>query len=274
MHLFKISGLRKVYPRPLLLRRANLYHLQRLRNNVGPRKRTTLDEQLLLDLAESSISPYTDIRRHAQSAIESASKMVIGARPLIIPRLIDAFERSIESNDYARMKGAIFTLLLGGLSKAVGRDWRFTPRVIKAFISASAADKLSVQKLATGATFQVMDYGRPLEQLVVLDDIVISSIAPLEDLRAEIAMRKQKIFTRNQAIETKKAELVLELVESTRGAHWKIANRTVSIMLSMGMRFETLAHNSMIELLAIGSVDTHPVLRGLYCSALIAVSAR
>ncbi|EWC44085.1 hypothetical protein DRE_07220 [Drechslerella stenobrocha 248] len=271
IHLFKISGLRKVYPRPLLLRRANLYHLQRLRSNIGPRKRTKLDEQLLLDLAESTVSSYTEIRRHAQSAAESACKVIIGARPLVIPRLIDAFENAIKTKNYGRMKGAMYTLLLGSLSKTVGKDWRFTPRVIKAFIAASAADKLSVQKLAMGATFQVIDYGRPLEQLVLLDEQVIEAIAPHEDVRETIMQRKLRVAMKTKDIENKKKDLVTELVNLAKGSHWKIANRTVTIMLGMGMRFDTLADKVMIELMTKGSIDTHPMLRGLYCSGLIAL---
>ncbi|RVD82965.1 uncharacterized protein DFL_007372 [Arthrobotrys flagrans] len=271
IHLFKISGLRKVYPRPLLLRRANLYHLQRLRSNAGPRRRTFLDERLLLDLAESAVSPYTEIRRHAQSAAESACKVIIGARPLVIPRLIDAFEDATKTNNHARMKGAMYSLLLGSLSKTIGRDWRFAPRVIKAFIAASAADKLSIQKLAMGATFQVIDYGRPLEQMVLLDEQVIEAIAPSEDVRNLIIRRKQKVVARFQEIERRKAELVTELVDVAKGSHWKIANRTVTVILGMGMRFDTLASKSMVELMTTGSVDTHPMLRGLYCSGLIAL---
>ncbi|KAF3908839.1 hypothetical protein ABW20_dc0101198 [Dactylellina cionopaga] len=272
IHLFKISGLRKVYPRPLLLRRANLYHLQRLRSNIGPRRRTQLDEQLLLDLAESAVSPYTEIRRHAQSAAESACKVIIGARPLIIPKLLEAFEEAIKTNNYGRMKGSMYSLLLGSLSKTVGRDWRFAPRVIKAFIAASAADKLSVQKLAMGATFQVIDYGRPLEQLVLLDEQVLEALAPLDDVRELIIQRKTRVAARTKGIEQKKTELVMELVALAKGSHWKIANRTVTVMLGMGMRFDTLADRTMIELMTIGSIDTHPMLRGLYCSGLIAVS--
>ncbi|KAK6503911.1 hypothetical protein TWF506_002135 [Arthrobotrys conoides] len=271
IHLFKISGLRKVYPRPLLLRRANLYHLQRLRSNAGPRKRTSLDELLLLDLAESAVSSYTEIRRHAQSAAESACKVIIGARPLVIPKLIDAFEDATKTNNHGRMKGAMYSLLLGSLSKTIGRDWRFAPRVIKAFIAASAADKLSVQKLAMGATFQVIDYGRPLEQMVLLDEQVIEAIAPSEDVRDLIIRRKKRVVARSQEIEKKKAELVTELVDVAKGSHWKIANRTVTVILGMGMRFDTLAEKSMVELMTTGSVDTHPMLRGLYCSGLIAL---
>ncbi|KAH0051055.1 hypothetical protein KCU60_g24704, partial [Aureobasidium melanogenum] len=43
IHPYKFSGTRKAYPRPLLARRANLYHFQRLRYNESPRAASDLD---------------------------------------------------------------------------------------------------------------------------------------------------------------------------------------------------------------------------------------
>ena len=68
---YKVSGARKDYPRAVLVRRANVYHTQRLRHNAAPRPRSDLDEELLMDLIDSSISLYTEVRRNAQSAGEA-----------------------------------------------------------------------------------------------------------------------------------------------------------------------------------------------------------
>jgi proteasome activator subunit 4 len=272
VHLFKISGLRKVYPRPLLIRRANLYHLQRVRSNAGPRKPTFLDEILLLDLATSSTSPYTETRRHAQTALESAFKVIIGSRPLVMPILISSFESSVQEHDYDRIKGAIYTLLLGTLNKTVAKDWRYTPRVIKAFINASSADKISIQKLLTGAGFQIMEYGRPLEHLVLLDEQIIEEIAPKIDVTESVLQRNRKVRYRHEVMERKKAELAESLLQGASGSHWKIVNRIASILVGIGLRFENLASKDVAEFFTRGAIDQHPVLRGLHCSALITVS--
>jgi proteasome activator subunit 4 len=118
---YKVSGLRKDYPRPLLIRRAHRYYLQRRCHNVASRRRSALDEKLLLDLAESGMSPYTKIRQNAQSAGESALIVIIGARLLIIPTLVEALEIAVKENDYPRIKGAIWWLLFGRLTETVGR---------------------------------------------------------------------------------------------------------------------------------------------------------
>lgn len=275
IHPFKFSGLRKEYPRPLLVRRANVYHLQRLRHNANPRPRTKLDEMLLLDLAHSSISLYTEIRRTAQSAGESAIKVIIGARPLVIPPLLEALEKAVKVNDYARIKGAMFALLFGSLAKTIGRDWRFTPTLIRAFIEVTGADKPSVQKLAANATFQIMDMGKPLERMVILDQDVVEAIAVVasdeekKSIESKVFKRREFIKRKRSRIEGKKADLSAELIELARASHWKKASRTAAIVINLGMRFDSLASDPMIDLVTSGSIDPHPSLRGLYAGATI-----
>jgi len=269
---FKVSGLRKCYPRPMLLRRSHLYHLQRLRHNCGPRPQSELDKQLLLDLAESCVSLYTDIRRHAQSAGESATKVIVGARPLVIPPLLKAFEEAVKTSDFKRMKGAMYTLLYGSLAKTAGRDWHFAPSLIRSYISASTADKPSIQKLATGIVYHIMDYGRPVERMVILNDTLVRSISPDEDLLGIIARKREKLQKKRDFIERRKAELALELVELAKNSHWKTASRIVTVIVNLGLRFATIAPQSLLELATVGTVDSHPGLRGLYSGALVAVS--
>ena len=269
---YKVSGLRKEYPRPLLLRRANVYHLQRLRHNAAPRPKSDLDKQLLLDLAQSSVSLYTEVRRHAQGAGESALKVIIGSRPLVIPPLLKALEVGIKENDFARIKGAMFALIYGSLAKTIGRDWRYAPAMIKSYIAASEADKPSVQKLCSNATFQIMDFGRPSERMVILDKKITQAISPFnaED-DAKISKKRDRIKKKRAAVERRKATLSEELVNMTRTSHWKKASRTAAIVVPLGLRFDTLASDNLVDLLTKGVIDSHPGLRGLYSGALVAL---
>ena len=272
IHPYKISGVRKEYPRSLLLRRANVYHLQRLRHNTSPRKRSDLDKQLLLDLAESSVSLYTEVRRNAQSAGESATKVIVGARPLVIPPLLEALETGIKEKNYSRIKGAMYSLLFGSLTKRIGRDWRYAPALIKAYIAASTADKPSVQKLCSGATFQIMDYGRSPERMVILDKTIVEAIAPVdEDLSSKIDRKASSIKKKRAKVEIKKSALSEELIDMARNSHWKKASRTAAIVVTLGLRFDSLASENMVNLLATGSIDSHPGLRGLYSGAMVAL---
>ncbi|KAL8710704.1 MAG: hypothetical protein Q9220_004722 [cf. Caloplaca sp. 1 TL-2023] len=273
IHPYKISGLRKEYPRPLLLRRANVYHLQRLRHNSYPRPKSALSKTLLLDLARSSVSSYTEVRRNAQSAGEAALKAIIGGRPLVIPPLLEALEEGVEQSDFALIKGGMYALLFGSLAKTISRDWRYAPRLIKAFISASTADKPSVQRLCSTATLQIMEVGRPLERMVILDKTIVETIGPSEDVTDKIDRQKSKVSKKRTNIESKMATLSSELVDLARTSHWKKAIRTAAIVISLGLRFESIASPKMVDLIANGAIDSHPGLRALYGGALMALFA-
>ncbi|KAJ6189340.1 hypothetical protein N7519_004248 [Penicillium mononematosum] len=271
IHPYKMSGIRKDYPRALLVRRANVYHLQRLRHNASPRPRSKLDEILLLDIAESCVSLYTETRRNAQNAGESALKAVYGGRLLVIPPLLTALQRGVKENDHARIKGALYSLLLSSVAKTVGRHWKYAPAVVRTFIDASAVDKPSVQKICSTAVFQVMDYGRAMERMAILDQEIVEAIAPTEDVTDQIEKKRAVVNSKRVAIEQKKADLAEELVNLARVSHWKIASRAATIVITMGLRFDYIASDNLIELMTLGSIDDHPGLRGMYSQALIAL---
>ena len=270
IHPYKVSGLRKEYPRPLLLRRANVYHLQRLRFNACPRPPSSMDKLLLQDLAQSSLSSYTEVRRNAQSAIESASKVIIGARPLLIPPLLKGLEQGLQDSDFARIKGAMYTLLFGTLAKTISRDWRFAPSMVRSYLAASDVDRPSVQKLCSTATFQIMEFGRSSERMVILDHDIVSAVAPADgDLSLAIDRKRNQVKKKRAAGELKKANLSNELVDTARRSHWKKASRTAAIVVTLGLKFDTLGSDNLIDLLTNGSIDSHPGLRSMYSGALV-----
>ena len=238
---------------------------------LSPRPRSKLDEILLFDLAESCVSLYTETRRNAQNAGESALKSVYGGRLLVIPPLLKALQKGVKENDHARIKGALFSLLLSSVAKTVGRHWKYAPTLIRAFIDASAVDKPSVQKICSTAVFQVMDYGRAMERMAILDQGIVEAIAPIGDVGDQIEKKRVIINNKRAAIEKKKADLAEELVNLARVSHWKIASRAATIVITMGLRFDYIASDNLIELMTLGSIDDHPGLRGMYSQALIAL---
>ncbi|SMY22391.1 unnamed protein product [Zymoseptoria tritici ST99CH_1A5] len=284
IHPFKSSGLRKQYPRPLLVRRANLYHFQRLRFNEHPRAASDLDKTLLLDLAHSSTSVYTEIRRTAQSAGEQAMKSIVGAKPLIIPPLLDALEDALRKGDHPRIKGAVFSLLFGSLAKPIGRNWKYAPRMIKLYIQVSEADRPSIQKLVSQSIFTIQDMTKAMDRMVVLDEGTLNAIWPenpatmtrtiaqtMEDAQALVPQKKAKIAQRRKVVEKRKSELAAELIESVRNSHWKKAVRTAGMAIGLDYRFETIASDGMLDLVVKGVIDPHPQLRALYGSSMTAI---
>jgi proteasome activator subunit 4 len=283
IHPFKFSGTRKQYPRPLLVRRANLYHFQRLRFNEHPRAASELDKTLLLDLASSSTSVYTDIRRTAQSAGEQAMKSIVGAKPLIIPPLLDALEDALKKGDHPRIKGAMFSLLFGSLAKPIGRNWKFAPRMIRLFVEVSEADRPSIQKLVGQSSFTIQSMTNAMDRMVILDGGTLKAIWPddsestrtiartIEDADALVPPKRAKIKKRRSTVEAKKAELAAELIEMVKKSHWKKASRTAVMVIGLDYRFETIASDAMLDLVVKGVIDPHPNLRTLYATSLNAI---
>ncbi|KAK6376885.1 Proteasome activator BLM10 [Lithohypha guttulata] len=268
---YKVSGIRKDYPRAVLVRRANVYHTQRLRHNAAPRPRSDLDEQLLMDLIDSSTSLYTEVRRNAQSAGESALKVVFGARLFVIAPLLKAFQKAVRENDHPRIKGGLFALLFGSLAKTVGRHWKYTPDVIRTFIEATSVDKPSIQKLCSGGLYQIMDYGRPVDRMAIVDKVAVEPLTPTQDVENIISRKKKFILRKRTSIEQRKADLAEELIDLARKSHWKKASRVATIVMSLGMRFHHIASDSMIDLITRGTIDSHPGLRGIHSQGLIAL---
>ncbi|KAL9090623.1 MAG: hypothetical protein Q9159_001870 [Coniocarpon cinnabarinum] len=269
---FKFSGLRKEYPRPLLVRRAYLYHLQRLRHNASPRHKSDLDVALLRDLVDSSVSTYTDIRKTAQTAIESSMKVLIGARPVIIPPLLETFEQAVKENDFARIKGCMYALLFGSLVKPVGRDWRFTPSVMKSYVRVMDVDRPSVQKIASAAAIQMMDMTRQFGRTVVLDPDVTKTIQPLHKLEKSetlVKRRHRAIKKRFDFVKRRRFELADELAQVAQKSHWKKEARTASLVIGLSLSFDSITTDAMIDLVVKRSIDTHPSLRMSYQSGLI-----
>ncbi|KAK2590785.1 Proteasome activator BLM10 [Conoideocrella luteorostrata] len=264
---FKIKGLRKVYPRPLLIKRAEAYQLLRMKHNASARHKGELDKRMLLDLAKSCVSLYADVRRAAQAAQDSSLKVIIGGKPLVIPILIDGLRKGIAANDHDRIKGAMFTLFFTSLVRTIIRDWRFAPDAISLYIETAGIDKPSIQHLGTATLYSLIEFGKASERLILVDDAAVSTIRPCEDATDAIDARHEVILERRKKIEASKATLGIQLTSIAKGAHWKIATRCAIFALNLCLRFDGLAPPEFVELVAKGTNDPHPGLRGYYLNA-------
>lgn len=268
---FKIKGLRKVYPRPLLIKRAESYLLLRMKRNAATRHKSELDTKLILNLADSCLSSYADIRRAAQSAQDSSLRSLIGGKSVVIPPIMAGMQQAVKDNDHDRIKGGMYSLLFTSLLKTIIRDWRFAPQAMRLYIEIAGIDKPSIEKLSTSAVLSLYDFGKPSDRLVVTDSSIVQTIKPSEDVNSAIEKRHNFILKRRSKVETAKTELGLELVSKASGAHWKVATRCALFAANMCLRFETIAPPEFIDLVAHGANDKHPGLRSSYFNALVSL---
>ncbi|KAI2470230.1 hypothetical protein F4781DRAFT_430644 [Annulohypoxylon bovei var. microspora] len=264
---FKISGLRKPYPRPLLVKRADAYQLQRVKHNASIRRKSELDKRLLLDLAESSVSSYADVRRIAQGAQDASLKALIGGRPLVIPVILERFRKALDETDHDRIKGAMYTLLFTSLLRTLMRDWRFAPDLMRLYIQSANIDKTSIQNLGATAIYPLIDFGKRFELMVITDSQTVDLIKPAEDCSRAIDTRHDFITERRKKVEQKKSDLGLELTELAKECHWKTASRCAIFTTNLCLRFENIAPPEFIELIVKGTNDPHPGLRANYLNA-------
>jgi proteasome activator subunit 4 len=264
---FKVKGLRKVYPRPLLIKRAEAYHMLRLKHNASARQKSELDKKLLLDLANSCVSVYADVRRAAQAAQDSSLKVLIGGKPLVIPVILDGLSEALEKTDHDKIKGAMYTLLFTSLLRTLVKDWRFAPQAMRLYIETAGIDKPSIQNLGSSALFSLIDFGKPFERAILTDEQVVDSIKPAGDVSGAIANRHDFIVQRREKVEKSKGDLGLELTSKAAGAHWKIATRCAIFATNLSLRFDTVATKEFIDLVSQGTNDPHPGLRGYYQNA-------
>lgn len=268
---FKIKGLRKVYPRPMLIKRAEAYLMLRIKHNASSRQKSELDKKLLLDLAQSCLSSYADVRRVAQGAQDSSLKSLVGGKPLVIPALLQGLRTAIEENDHDRIKGGMYSLLFTSLLKTLVRDWRFAPEAMRLYIETAGIDKPSIQSLGSSALFSLIEFGKPFERAIIVDKQVVETIKPSDDVSATINKRHQFILQRRKKVEQSKATLGRELTQTAKDAHWKVATRCALIASNLCLRFDTIAPPEFVDLVAYGTNDPHPGLRGYYLNAFTAL---
>jgi len=75
LNISRVSRNQKLFPRFVWVRRAGLYHASRLRLNSLYRRRSKLDDLLIHDMCELSLSVYLQVRRSAQKGLDSISEL-------------------------------------------------------------------------------------------------------------------------------------------------------------------------------------------------------
>ncbi|TFK23084.1 ARM repeat-containing protein [Coprinopsis marcescibilis] len=171
--------------RLIFVRRAHLYHFSRVRMNTMYRHRTELDDQLLLELTELSLSPYTRIRRQAQSTLLSATQRFVRSTRLLLPTVLNALTKG---NDPDRMKGALYILLNKPLASYTISDFEFHKPYLLAMLECQHEEKPSIQKLVSQVVHEGLHYINEENISTHAYDLETPDVSKaLEDLRSEFS---------------------------------------------------------------------------------------
>ncbi|BGP18854.1 hypothetical protein JCM10213_003509 [Rhodosporidiobolus nylandii] len=227
-NISRVTRNQKEFPRFVWVRRASLYHAARLRLNSFYRKRSRLDDQLISDLTELSLSVYLGVRRTAQRALDSMIHYFDGTRTLIYPRLFDALK---PGTDHDVMKGALYVLGAKAPQNFAILDWRFGPTYILAMLACQHQERPSVQALIKTITHDFIIRCQEPSTLKgsirseTLDRAAdhaeeLISVVEDEDLVKRVADKVQeRIAQKNEAYE-KLVPQLLEIAQDPR-THWR-----------------------------------------------------
>ncbi|KAF7784715.1 hypothetical protein Agabi119p4_880 [Agaricus bisporus var. burnettii] len=143
----------KELSRLVLLKRARAYHSGRVYMHSLYRRRSELDDRLLAELAELSLSPYTRIRRQAQNVFDNVSGYYIRSTRFVLPILYDALGKG---NDPDRMKGALYIMWNKGIATYALTDQGLQRRYLQSLLGCQGEEKPSVQKLVSSVANDCM----------------------------------------------------------------------------------------------------------------------
>ncbi|GJE87739.1 proteasome-substrate-size regulator, mid region domain-containing protein [Phanerochaete sordida] len=142
--LNRIWPRQKENSRQAFIKRAQAYHAGRVYLHSLYRRRSELDDLLLEDLVELSLSPYTRVRRHSQAVLHNACGYYLRSTRYCLPKLFQALGKG---EDADRMKGALYVLWNKGITSYALADPHFHGRYMVSLLECQHQEKPSVQKL-------------------------------------------------------------------------------------------------------------------------------
>lgn len=149
----KILPRQKQWPRLVFARRAAYLHATRLHLNTFNRERSKLDDQLLDDVLELSLSSYTAVRKTAQNTLQQLAAFYDGTKALSMDKIISSLKPGTDAD---RMKGALYILMnKSWISYYIVQFGQFK-KVILALLGAQTEEKPSIQNLIQNLSREII----------------------------------------------------------------------------------------------------------------------
>ncbi|QNP98030.1 hypothetical protein B0I73DRAFT_46334 [Yarrowia lipolytica] len=266
-------GLRKDYPRAVLIRRALAHHHERLLHKFGARHMTPFEKSLLMDILKSCLSIYPDIRRNAQSCLESAIKTIMKCRPLILPFILRSCDEAIGQQQWEKAISACLVLEMSVMNTCLKRNIRHVPLFIQVMTRALEADSLMLNRQAQSLLMTLLNDGFRLpSSYFKFDDSHIAGIEPAESSRGEVdakieKMRAEKTTKRAEAVKvTWSVDELMNRIQMSSG-NWKVVLLCCSIQVSLNRSFEMKTSRETWSVIARGLTNQHPMVAQMYFSS-------
>jgi len=261
------EGQRK-HHRSIFMAAASVHHQNRLTTLAYYRVRSQLDDKLIGNMIDFTLSPFTRIRRSSQTTLETIAKVYRGTWVLCFPTLFDALQ---PGSDPDRMKGALYVLRYNHVGIArIARDWRQLLQLTECLLGAHHENKASVQALVSKATEEFISHIKEPESFNInvrcekvdaaADDLVtVISVKPDAGV---IAKTHQGILTRTQKQDEEWDKFIDRVIVIARnpGLNWRYALWASKLLLSV-MRRDRPTDTRLAKFFVDNIQNAHPRIR-------------
>ncbi|KAF7789210.1 hypothetical protein EIP86_000151 [Pleurotus ostreatoroseus] len=208
--------------RQVFLKRAQAYHSGRVYLQSLYRRRTALDDSLLEDLVELSLSRYTRVRRHSQAILHNVCGYYVRSMRHCLPYLLQALSKGADPD---RMKGALYVLWNKGIASYAAADPQFHGQYLRTILECQHQEKPSVQKLVGSVAEDTLSY---LTEEAVHTNIFVEDVPDLvmalDDLATEFSPA-----TVNAQLLVEASNMARKLGEAKRQRHQEAITKILEI---------------------------------------------
>ncbi|KAI9462941.1 hypothetical protein F5148DRAFT_1212253 [Russula earlei] len=263
------------------LKRALVYHSGRVYMHALYRRRSELDNHLIKDLLDLSLSPYTRVRRHAQAVLGNTCGYYVRSTKLILPSVFDAL---VKGSDPDRMKGALYILWSKGISVyaiADPKDPDLYGRYLLALLECQHQEKPSIQKLITSVandaitnlaeeTTRTDAYTESAPQVKMAVDALRTELSPDVIDNDALSEALHKSAARVEAREKKYNQTILAITEIALRptTHWRYTHLALQFLSGL-LRRDVVPPSDVARLFISHTLSPHPPLRGIAQKGII-----
>ncbi|KAJ3807112.1 hypothetical protein F5876DRAFT_90743 [Lentinula aff. lateritia] len=214
--------------RLVYVKRAQVYHSGRVYMHSLYRSRSALDDELIGELVESSLSPYTRVRRHAQGVLLNVYGIYVRSTRSTLAVLLKSLTKG---NDPDRMKGALYVLGDKGIMSYALADEGFHTQYLVSLLECQHEEKPSIQKLVNSFAYECLIH---LHEDVLHTDAYALQTPTIDQALSHLSQEFPSTF-----IPEKQLADALSKAPNRVSKRNSIYEKTISSILEIGLRPNT-----------------------------------
>ncbi|KAI0094551.1 ARM repeat-containing protein [Irpex rosettiformis] len=267
--------------RQVFLKRAQAYHAGRNYLHSLYRRRSELDDKLLDDLVDLSLSPYTRVRRHSQAVFHNACGYFLRSGRYCMPKLLQTLEKGTDPD---RMKGALYVLWNKGTASYALADPHFHVKYLRALLECQHQEKPSIQKLvgqlATDATALLTEeavhtdaFNEGIPGVEAAIEQLATEFSPSLMDQALLAEASKKGPIRRQLKVRRHEEAISSILEfsSRPSTHWRYVQFASKFLFNL-IRRDAPVSASLAKFFADHCTSPHSSIRSTAHKAIVKIT--